>query len=175
MIKAIMAHDEAFGVGKDNDLPWPRNDEDMKWFRECTLGHVVVMGRKTWESIGSKALHKRTNVVVSSRTSVEFPHPIEGGPDHIINGIDKEVLIDILQGELYPGLHIWIIGGPNILKQALPFVDEIYLTAIRGEYDCDTFLEMDEIMTQFAVKEMIDGDTVGFTIMERNCLTNNLE
>jgi dihydrofolate reductase len=167
MIKAILAHDEMFGVGKNNDLPWPKNAEDMKWFRDCTLGHVVVMGRKTWESIGSKALPKRRNVVVSSRRAAEFQHYTEDGPDHISNNLDKGMLVDILQKELYPDLHIWIIGGPNILKQALPYVDEIYLTAFPGNYECDTFLEMNEIITQFSVKEIIHGDTVEFTVMKR--------
>ncbi|MCV6900975.1 dihydrofolate reductase, partial [Escherichia coli] len=53
-------------MGYKGGLPWPHNSEDMKWFKESTRGDVVVMGRKTWESIGKKPLPKRKNIIISS-------------------------------------------------------------------------------------------------------------
>ena len=66
MIKAILAHDAKYGIGKDNDLPWPKNEADMKWFKAMTLNHTVVMGRKTWDSLPFKPLPNRHNIIVTS-------------------------------------------------------------------------------------------------------------
>ena len=60
MIRAILAHDAYWGIGKDGDLPWPKNPDDLKWFKECTEGGVVVMGKTTWDSLPNKPLPKRT-------------------------------------------------------------------------------------------------------------------
>lgn len=132
-INAILAHDDNYGIGKDGDLPWPRQPADMKWFRDCTLGHVVVMGRKTWESLGNKNLPKRTNIVITRSE-------IEGTPDGKYFG-DMNTLIQMIKTE-YPNIKIWIIGGSDIFKQTLHLCDNIYLTHIPGNYDCDTFVPM---------------------------------
>lgn len=156
-INAILAHDDKWGIGKDNDLPWPRNAADMKWFRECTIGHVVVMGRKTWESIGSKPLSKRINVVVSTQDL--------SGPDHIIRG-------DVTNGiraltDQYPGLKIWIVGGAKLYKQMLPLCDNIYLTHIPGDYKCDTFVPMNEYLTDHVKLANKEQDGLTFSIWRR--------
>lgn len=133
-VNAILACDENWGIGKNNDLPWPRNDYDMKWFKENTFNGVVVMGRKTWQSIGCKPLPGRVNCVVSSDTST-----IEGSPDVYIAGLDPNVLIQ-LRDKYFPQ-KIWIIGGSMIYKQTIPYCDFVYLTRFNGTYDCDTFID----------------------------------
>ena len=67
MIRAILAHDSQWGIGKNGDLPWPKNSEDLKWFKECTTGCTVMMGRGTWESLKFKPLPNRTNAIVTSQ------------------------------------------------------------------------------------------------------------
>ena len=131
-INAIVACDTAYGIGKDNSLPWPHNSEDMKWFQQNTLGHVVVMGRKTWESIGCRPLPKRINLVVSRSK-------IAGDPDGIYYGEMPKLLQTIQM--TYPHLHVWVIGGGEIYRQALPICDNLYLTKFKQQYDCDTFLD----------------------------------
>jgi dihydrofolate reductase len=168
-VNAILAHDDRWGIGKDNGLPWPRNAADMKWFRECTIGHVVVMGRKTWESIGSKPLPKRVNVVVSSRR--DFPHPKDGGPDHVLSSakgvVGLGVGIRTLMSDLYPGLKVWIIGGADIYEQTLPTCDNIYLTHIPGDYECDTFVSFDKHLSRFIEVAKKEQDGLTFRICKR--------
>jgi dihydrofolate reductase len=141
-INAILACDLNFGIGNEGNLPWPKNERDMAWFREQTLGHVVLMGRTTWESIGSKPLPKRENVVVTSKTLESADVTMSG---------DMEAIIKYVK-ELYDGLHIWIIGGADIYQQAIPFCDKLYLTTINKAYTCDRYVESD-IITKFPVIE----------------------
>ena len=96
-VNAILAMDNNMGIGYDNTLPWPHNKKDMKWFRDCTSGHVVVMGRKTWESFGSKPLPNRINVVVTNKE-------VEGNPDRIERGEMVEIISTLVCK--YPDLHI---------------------------------------------------------------------
>ena len=68
MIKAILACDDYGGVSKNGTLPWPHNSTDLKWFKDNTAGHIVVMGSTTWEDPGMpRPLPKRTNVLVTTR------------------------------------------------------------------------------------------------------------
>lgn len=162
-INAILAHDDKYGIGKNNDMPWERNSADMKWFRDCTIGHVVVMGRKTWESIGSKPLPKRINVVVSKQ---KFPNPSDGGPDHVLDG-DMFDGVQVLLKELYPGLKIWIIGGAEIYRQTMDMCDNIYVTKIPGDYDCDTFVPMNRHLIGYSEMAKKEQDGLAFSIWSK--------
>ena len=147
-INAILAMDNSMGIGYENTLPWSHNKKDMKWFRDCTSGHVVVMGRKTWESFGSKPLPNRINVVVTNKE-------VEGNPDRIERGEMVEIISTLVCK--YPDLHIFIIGGANIYRQALTFCDKIYVTRIKGLYKCDTFMYSRDF-EDFTVNDYIDDD-----------------
>jgi dihydrofolate reductase len=140
--------DSNMGIGWQNSLPWPHNKKDMQWFRDCTSGHVVVMGRKTWESFGNKKLPNRINVVVTNRE-------VEGNPDRVEKGEMVEIISTLVCK--YPGLHIFIIGGANLYRQALPFCDKLYVTLIRGAYKCDTFMYSNDF-EGFTIQEYIDAD-----------------
>lgn len=132
-VNAILAVDNNFGIGYENKLPWPHNKKDMKWFRDNTQGHVVVMGRKTWESFGSKPLPNRVNLVVSKST-LEVQ-----GADRTYGG-DMEYILHHIKNLRYPDLHIWVIGGAEIYRQALPHCDKLYITMMHKAYKCDTFM-----------------------------------
>ena len=147
-INAILAMDDNMGIGFENDLPWPRMSKDMKWFRDCTTGHVIVMGRNTWESFGSKPLPNRINVVVTNRK-------VEGNPDRIERGEMVEILATL--AVKYPDLHIFVIGGADIYNQALPYCDKLYITRIKGAYKCDTFM-CSQAFDGFGVQEYVDAD-----------------
>jgi len=136
-VNAILACDDQWGIGKDNDLPWPRSDLDMKWFRQNTTGGVVVMGRKTWESIGSKQLPNRVNIVV---TTTDLMH---GDSANRPTATWTGSLYDCIKylKATYTERKIWIIGGANIYRQAIPYCDHVYLTRIQGHYDCDAFFD----------------------------------
>lgn len=147
-INAILAMDSNMGIGYENGLPWPHNKKDMKWFRDCTFGQVVVMGRNTWESFGNKALTGRINVVVTNRE-------VEGNPDVVMSG-DIDGVLEIL-GYKYPQLDIFVIGGANIYRQALPFCDKLYVTRMKGVYKCDTFM-YNRDFEGFDIQEYVDDD-----------------
>ena len=142
MIRAILACDDTGGVSKDGTLPWPNNSTDLKWFKDNTAGHVVVMGSTTWQDPHMpRPLPKRTNVLVTSR-----PTDYNGANRYISGDLNKSVQ---RIAEEFPSLITWVIGGPNIIEQTLGIIDEFYLSRIPGEYDCDTFLPLGKIATLF--------------------------
>ena len=138
MIRAILACDDAWGIGKDNDLPWPKNPADLKWFKENTLNSAIVMGRNTWQSLPFKPLADRYNVVVSSTMRER------GGVEIVRPDIYKSrTAILSTQG------NVWIIGGAKLINNSLDIIDEIWLSRIEGTYNCDTFLPKELIETTF--------------------------
>jgi len=138
----VVAMDEEMGIGRDNDLPWPRLNGDMKHFAEVTTAgaeagklNAAIMGRKTWESIpeGRRPLEGRVNAVLS-RGEVQLPegvllfHSLEDA----LNGLSDMKEVD----------KLFVIGGANVFAQAIPDpnCEKIYLTKIEGKFECDTFL-----------------------------------
>lgn len=119
-------------IGRNGKIPW-HIPEDLKRFKELTTGHTVLMGRKTFESIG-KVLPERRNVVVTSRSlpDIEYYHSIE------------EALIKLKSEE-----KVFIIGGGEIFRQTLERADELLLTLIENQEEGDTlFPEYDQIIKQ---------------------------
>ena len=152
MIKAILACDENWGIGKAGTLPWPHNSADLKWFKQMTTGHTVVMGRKTWDSLPVKPLPNRKNIVVSSNR-------VEGADITIgnINGPVKfsSIVIPMLQ----PVGDIWIIGGATLIESCMDTIDEFWLNRVQGDYNCDVFLPRDLIMDQFVQADVEQYNT----------------
>jgi dihydrofolate reductase len=127
IVNAILACDMNFGIGYKGGLPWPKSKTDMRWFKDQTTNHVIIMGRATWESIGSKPLPQRTNVVVSTRD-------LEG-PDYVTSG-DIGQIIERVK-EKYQNNTIWIIGGADIYEQSMQYCDKLYLTVFNRHYEHD--------------------------------------
>ena len=140
MIRAILAHDSQWGIGKDGDLPWPKNSEDLKWFKECTTGCTVMMGRNTWESLPFKPLPNRINAIVTSQN-------IEGSLGCVV--ADMKSMLKILP-QMKAQKDIWVIGGAQLVESMLYYIDEIWLNDVGGDYNCDTFLPKEQIMKQFS-------------------------
>ena len=133
MINIIVAYDKNLAIGKDNTLVW-RQSADLKRFKELTTGHTVVMGRKTFESIG-KPLPNRRNIVIT-RQDIE----IEGV--EIIKSIEEIKNIEE---------DIFIIGGGEIYKSCLILADRIFATEIDCEIESDTwFVDVD--MSEWVVE-----------------------
>lgn len=125
MISIIAAIAKNGIIGKDNDLPWDLK-EDMKRFKKITLGKPVIMGRKTFESIG-KPLPKRENIVLTRKKELKFPGC------KTFNSIEK--VLQFVKD--YP--EAMVIGGASIYKQFLPFAKKMYLTIIDKEFKGDTY------------------------------------
>ena len=133
MISAVFAVDESGGMGKNGSLPWPFNKDDMIWFKNKTQNHVVIMGRKSWESPDMpKPLPKRHNVVFTNNF-------FDGGVEQIRGDVCEGIKHIELK---YPDKEIYVIGGANLLMQALPVIDKAYITKISGDFDCDTKIDL---------------------------------
>jgi dihydrofolate reductase len=137
LIRAILAHDAMWGIGKNGDLPWPKNSDDLAWFKESTTGSAIVMGRKTWDSLPKKPLPNRQNIVVSSKDI--------DGATYTFNKENYEKYIVELNYE-FP---VWIIGGAQLVESCLSIIDELWLNDVGGVYDCDTFLPKQKITELF--------------------------
>ena len=130
MVSIIVAVAQNGTIGDKNSLLW-HIKEDMRFFRTTTSGHAVIMGRKTFESLGSKPLPKRTNIVIT-RQDVEF----EGA----LTAHSLQEAIAMAEGDE----EIFIIGGAQIYAQALECADRLYLTLVEKDYEGDTsFPEID--------------------------------
>ena len=133
MISIIVAVAKNGVIGDKNSLLWHIR-EDMVYFRTVTSGHPVVMGRKTYDSIG-RPLPKRTNVVITRDTNLT----IEGCT--VVHSLEQAVSLFSAEEEVF------IIGGAQIYAQAMPIADRIYLTKVEKEYQGDTsFPEIDPNM-----------------------------
>ena len=144
MIKAILACDQDWGIGKDGDLPWPHNTEDLKWFKESTIGGVVVMGKSTWNSLPRKPLPNRENIIITSSEQDKE----QDGCQFIKFNIAKKELVNISKSR-----DVWIIGGAKLVKGLLDIIDEFHLSRIQGSYNCDTFLSKSLIIQKYELAE----------------------
>jgi len=125
MISIIVAVAENNVIGKDNKLIW-HLPKDLKHFKETTTGHFIIMGRKTFESNG-RPLPNRTNVIITKDKNYQVEGCI------IVHSL-KEAL-HLAKGET----EIFIIGGGEIYKQAMPIAEKIYLTKVNQFFEGDTF------------------------------------
>jgi dihydrofolate reductase len=125
--KAIAAMSLNRVIGAGNRIPW-HLPEDFKWFKNTTTGHVIVMGRKTFESIG-RPLPNRTTIVLT-----RSPEPIPG-----VRTVSDLKLIDPDAPE-FAGREIFICGGAQVYQQALPLCSDLYLTLVQRVVEGDVFL-----------------------------------
>jgi dihydrofolate reductase len=145
IISLIVATDSKGGIGKDNKIPWYL-PEDIKRFKDLTMGHPVIMGRKTFESIISyikKPLPGRTNIVVTRNPNYSYEGVIVcGSVDEAIkkaSEIDKD--------------EILIGGGEQIFNSVVDRADRLYLTEIDGDFGADTFFTHADKFKQIISKE----------------------
>ena len=162
MIKAIMAVDDKGGISKNRTMPWPKNSNDLKWFKNHTLNNVVIMGRLTWiDPFMQTPLPQRVNVLVTSQDKNNFP-----GANEYISG-DLISSIKLLSKK-YNNLDIFIIGGANLMNQLFDLVEIFYLTRIYGNFYCDNKISLIQIENAMKLEKKIDSDsTCHFEIWKR--------
>jgi dihydrofolate reductase len=128
---AAMARNRVIGAG--GKIPW-HLPQDFRWFKRATLGGVVVMGRKTFESLG-KPLPGRRNVVIS-------------GSAHF-DGVEMLPNFEALDESAYLSAPVWIIGGGVLYERALPFCSDLFLSLVEAEPAGDTFFPPFEHLFDF--------------------------
>lgn len=124
MISFIVAMDRNRAIGLNNKLPW-HLPGDLKFFKKTTMGHAVLMGRKTYESIG-KPLPGRHNVVLTRDPNFK-PEGVT-----VVHSAEEA-------SRLFDGDEVYVIGGAEVFKLLLPWADRLIVTHIDHEFEADTF------------------------------------
>ena len=159
MINAIFAADSQGGIGKNGSLPWPKNSEDLRWFKQNTVGHIVVMGGNTWrDPLMPKPLPGRINVVITSQT-VDTEGVIVYNKDY------KRHLLD-LQSQ-HPDKDIYIIGGASLFNDTRDLIERVVLTRFTESCDCDVVMDLDSYLENFGLIEQTAKDSGLYQIWEQ--------
>jgi dihydrofolate reductase len=130
MVELIVAITKNGCIGKGNNLPWDSMKNDMQFFRKTTINKAVIMGRNTFESINSKPLPHRLNIVISSSLNDE-----DTSDDVIVVSSLDEAIDVARKRELTP----IVIGGGKLYAEAVDVVDTMYITMVATELEGDTF------------------------------------
>ncbi|MDL2231408.1 dihydrofolate reductase [Porphyromonadaceae bacterium OttesenSCG-928-L07] len=144
ILSIIVAASENYVIGKDNKLLW-HISADLKRFRSLTTGHSVIMGRKTYESIG-KPLPNRRNIVISGNPSFTAPGC------EMVNSIEQA--LELVEGEE----EVFVIGGGSIYNKLWNKADRLYLTRVYTQIDGDTFIPEDLSLWREIVREDFKSD-----------------
>ncbi|HHV99383.1 MAG TPA: dihydrofolate reductase [Clostridiaceae bacterium] len=154
-MKAIVNVDLNWGIGYKGNL-LQRIPEDMKFFKKTTIGKVVVMGRKTFESLpGQEPLKDRVNIILSAKG--------EFGDDRLI--VCRSLGELFAELKKYPGDDIFIIGGESVYSLLLPYCSEAYVTKVQNTYEADTYfknLDEDESWELVTESETKDYNGIKF-------------
>lgn len=140
----IVARSRNHVIGKDNQMPW-KISADLQFFKKVTMGYPIIMGRKTWESIG-RPLPGRRNIVVSRNS------------DYQANGAELVSSLEEALQSLREFERVFVIGGQQLFNQAFPLADQLFITEIELEVEGDTFFEIPDpqnwqIVEQIAASE----------------------
>lgn len=154
-ISIIAAHDDKKGIGKNNQLSWHLS-KDLQHFKDITLNHPVIMGRKTFESIG-KPLPNRTNIIVTrnKKQSVKDKNLL------IAHSLKEAIKLAIKKDNQ----EIFIIGGGEIYTQAMPLATKLYLTHVQGDFSCDTFFPDYQDFNHLVSKESHQESGLNFSFI----------
>jgi dihydrofolate reductase len=122
-VKLIIACDPDGGIGYQNRLPWDKIQGDLPRFKRLTDKFPVIMGRNTWDSLPTKPLPNRINIVVTSRP---FEHEGVTCVNQLFDHTD----------------WYWLIGGASLIEQSWQYINEIHLTRVYDHYTCDTHIDL---------------------------------
>lgn len=128
MITFVYAQDQEGGIGYNNQLPW-HLPNDLAFFKKITLGQIVLMGRKTFDSMNQKPLPKRHNLILTR----DFNYSSIDDNVQIVHKVEEVLALAEVE-------RIMVIGGAEIFSLFLPYVSEIIRTEIFQSFDCDTFM-----------------------------------
>ena len=135
-IGAIVAIAENKVIGNGLEIPW-HISEDFKHFKRTTTGGIIVMGRRTWESLGSKPLPNRENVVITSSPEKILEQAKEKGVENSVRAFEsvEKALSEYKNDER----NLWIIGGAKLYESALPLCDELIVSHVKMSPVGDVF------------------------------------
>lgn len=141
MISFVWAQDEKGLIGKNGTLPW-HLPNDLKFFKEVTLHHTIVMGRKTFDGMEKRLLPNRRTIVLTT------------DPSYDANGAEVKTVEEVLA--LAKEQEVYVIGGAQIFEVFMPYVDKLYQTVIHDTFDGDAYMPPFDV-SPFTLKEQIEG------------------
>ena len=135
LISLIVAHSSNRVIGVDGQLPWHIPD-DLKYFKAITIGKPIIMGRKTFDSIG-KPLPGRLNIIITKNIDLTIEECV------VVNNLEAAITEakNYFKTQNTEQEEIFIIGGAQIFKQSMEFVNKIYITEVHAEYAGDVFFD----------------------------------
>ena len=161
MISLLVAHDPDRVIGKDNELPW-HIPEDLAYFKKMSMGKAMVMGRKTFESIG-RPLPGRLNIIVTRNEA----YAAEGVV--VVHDVQEAIAIAKAFSD-----EVMIIGGAEIFRMTMEIADRLYITYIQKKFEGDTFFpayETEWKLTSTSEDHITkEGIPYSFLVYERNAL-----
>jgi dihydrofolate reductase len=160
-ISMIAAIGENRELGKNNDLPWGNLlPQDQKRFRNKTRGHAVIVGKRTFESMGGKAWPNRVNIVVSRDANFK--------PEQVLVAPSIERAIEEAKKHTPPDGEIFVIGGGKIFELAMPYADKFYLTLIHAKFpDADTFFPpYEKVFTKEVYREKVSENGYDYEFID---------
>tara|TARA_B100000929_G_C15441911_1_gene398282 strand:- start:611 stop:1096 length:486 start_codon:yes stop_codon:yes gene_type:complete len=158
-LSIVVAMDDNRLIGKDNGLPW-HLPADLAYFKKITTGNSILMGRKTYESIG-RALPNRRNIVITRNSEASF------SGCEVVDSIDAALSITKNDNE------VMVIGGASLCEQLLPEVTRLYITQIEGKFKGDIFFpeydknEWYQVSCESHQPDAINKFVYHFIVMER--------
>lgn len=156
-ISMIVARSRNHVIGRDNQMPW-KISADLQFFKRVTMGFPVIMGRKTWESIG-RPLPGRRNIVISRNTDLQ------------LTGAELASSLDEALNRLQEFPRVFVIGGEQLFSQAFAKADKLYITEIEIDVaDGDTFFEVPDPSTWQEIERTPGSEnniTFHFVTLER--------
>ncbi len=161
MIAFVVAMDKNGVIGKEGALPW-HYPKDLKHFKELTLNHRVLMGRKTYDSIIQqlgKPLPKRENIVLTTQDKIFKGAKVIHDLKSYLETIPKEV-------------PLYIIGGKTVYEAALPYVDRLYITHIEKAYEGDTYFPKLDY-SQFNLIDKKTDEALIFAVYKRKAAAHD--
>ena len=131
IVSLIVAASDNHMIGKDNQLLW-HLPKDMKFFKDTTWAMPVIMGRKTFESLGKRVLPGRLNIILTKQTGLHYDQT------EVVGSLTQA--IELAEKEQYA--EVFVIGGGQIYQEAMPIADKIYMTRVHTQIEGDTLFPL---------------------------------
>lgn len=164
-ISIIAVMDEKRGIGKDNKIPW-HIKEDLVRLKNLTKDHVVILGRKSYESMVS--YYNKTGRPMPGKLYVIVTHDKNYKPirENTTIAHSLEEALSFARGRLAKLEEVFVIGGAQIFQQAISIADKLYLTIVDGEFDADTFFPDYQEFKKVIAEEKRESDGYRYRFLE---------
>lgn len=164
-ISIIVAMDQKRGIGKNNKIPW-RIKEDLVRLKNLTKNHVVILGRKTYDSM--VFYYNRTGNPMPGKLYIVITHDKNYKParENAMTANSLKETLNFARSHLAKLGEVFVIGGQQIFEQTIGLADKLYLTIVEGDYECDTFFPDYSAFKKVISKESRESESYKYKFLE---------